>query len=110
MEWPLTSVSPLKPRPQALRRLVGELDGHLQQRDGEEAVRLGGHPQAEAVVHAVRLSHRVHQLVQEVQAQVAVLQQSPAALQTDRRTMELLIELSEKPRPPFTSMAHARLG
>ena len=49
-------------------------------------VDLRGHPEAEAVVDGVRLRDGVHQLVHEVQAQVTVLEQSPAALQTHSST------------------------
>lgn len=76
----LTSIGPLESCFETLWWFTGEFDGHLQQRDGEVAVLLSGHPQAETFVNAVRICQHVHQLIHEVQPQVAVLQQSPATL------------------------------
>jgi hypothetical protein len=85
----------------ALGRFVSELDGHLRQKqhfikekreellmvqdlqeaDGELGVHLGGHPEAERVVHEVCLDQQVHRLSAERQRQVDVLHQNPAPVQ-----------------------------
>lgn len=69
-----TSISPFEPRPQALRRFTGELDGHLQESYREVSVDLCGHPETEVSVYELRLCHGVHQLIHKVQTQMAVLQ------------------------------------
>ena len=67
-------VRPLQAGPDALRRLVGELDGHLQQPDGEVLVDLGRHPQPEVLVDFLSIDDSLHDLLAELQRQVAVLQ------------------------------------
>ena len=62
-----------------LGRLVGELDGHLEQADGEAPVDLGGKPDPEAVVHLLGVDHGLHDLVAEAEGEVAVLQEQPVA-------------------------------
>eukprot|EP00964_Phaeocystis_antarctica_P136255 scaffold100686_cov63-Phaeocystis_antarctica.AAC.1 len=72
-------VRTLEARAHARRRLVGDLDGHLQQADGELGVRLGRDPQAEGVDGVDEHEHVLLHLREEAEAQVAVLQQDPVA-------------------------------
>mmetsp|Transcript_14309 Transcript_14309/g.34769 ORF Transcript_14309/g.34769 Transcript_14309/m.34769 type:complete len:690 (-) Transcript_14309:4721-6790(-) len=60
--------------------LVGELDGHLKQADGEQRVRLCGDPQPEVLVQLFGLGEEVFNLGQVRQPQVGILQQHPLAL------------------------------
>ena len=76
----LTSVCSLQTGLDTLRRLIGELDRNLQQRDWELGVHFGRHPQTELVVHRLRLQNKQEQLVHEVQAKMAVLKKRPAAV------------------------------
>ena len=64
----------------ALRRLVGELDGGLEEVDGELGIGLGGDPAAELFVDHFGCQDCVQELFQEAETQVTVLQQDPAAL------------------------------
>mmetsp|Transcript_33722 Transcript_33722/g.73616 ORF Transcript_33722/g.73616 Transcript_33722/m.73616 type:complete len:922 (-) Transcript_33722:2039-4804(-) len=73
-----------QPRLHAHGRLVGDLDAHLQQPDGELRVGLRRDPQAEVLVDLLRLDQELLHLVQVGQAQVHVLQQHPLALQRGR--------------------------
>ena len=63
----------------ALRRLVGELNGRLQQAAGEAGVHFGGDPQPEGRVDQLAVHQRVQDLFAEGQIQVTVLQQEPVA-------------------------------
>lgn len=56
----LTTICPSQSRPEALRWLIGKLDGHLKESDGELLVNLGGDPQAESVMHSLRFCNYVH--------------------------------------------------
>jgi len=65
-------------------RLVGHLDRHVQQADREEGVRLGRDPAAELVVYLLGLggallNDRRLELAHHLEAEVAVLEQHPAA-------------------------------
>ena len=73
-------VGPPQSRLDALRGLAGVLDAGLQQVDGELPVHLGGDPQTEVVVDILRLQHGGQNLVQEVETEVAVLQEDPPTL------------------------------
>eukprot|EP00959_Pyramimonas_sp_CCMP1952_P101732 2128261-Pyramimonas_sp.AAC.1 len=53
--WEVLLLPAQEPRLDAGGRLVGELDGPLQQPDGEVGMRLAGHPQAELLVRHRRL-------------------------------------------------------
>ena len=64
----------------ALRGLTGVLDAGLQQVDGELRVHLGGDPQAELAVDILCLQHGGQNFIQEVQTEVAVLQEDPSPL------------------------------
>eukprot|EP00955_Chlamydomonas_euryale_P005073 54229-Chlamydomonas_euryale.AAC.5 len=67
------------------RGLVGDLDAHLQQANGELRVRLCGDPQAEVLVDVLLLDQvRLH-LGQIRQPQVRVLEQHPLTLECRRR-------------------------
>lgn len=63
-----------------MRRLIGELDGGLQEVDGELGVDLGGQPHPTTAVDVFGVGNRLQQLVQEVQAQVAVLEEEPTSV------------------------------
>ena len=63
-----------------LRGLTGVLDAGLQQVDGELPMHLRGDPQTEVVVDILSFQHSGQHLVQEVQTEVAVLQEDPASL------------------------------
>ena len=67
------SVGSLHTRSDPLRWLVGELQGHLQQADGELLVDLRGDPQPEGGVDVVGVQHGLHDLVTEVKREMAVL-------------------------------------
>ena len=73
-------VGPPQSRLDALRGLAGVLDAGLQQVDGELPVHLGGDPQTELAVDILRLQHSGQNLVQEVETEVAVLQEDPSSL------------------------------
>ena len=73
-------VRPLEACLHSLWRLKSVLDGGLQQVDGVFGVHLCRQPQAEVVVDLLCLQHALQQLIQEVQGQVRVLQESPASL------------------------------
>eukprot|EP00959_Pyramimonas_sp_CCMP1952_P110260 2307024-Pyramimonas_sp.AAC.1 len=62
------------------RRLVGDLDAHLQQADGELRVWLRCDPEAEILVDLLRLDQKLLHLLEVRQAQMHVLQQHPLAL------------------------------
>jgi hypothetical protein len=64
----------LQASPHSDRRLVCELDAHLQQADGEEGVRLGCDPEAETLVDLLRLQQKLLQLTKVPEPQVSVLQ------------------------------------
>ena len=64
----------------ALRGLAGVLDAGLQQVDGELLVDFGRDPQTEVVVDILCLQDGGQNLVQEVEAKVAVLQEDPPSL------------------------------
>mmetsp|Transcript_20779 Transcript_20779/g.35680 ORF Transcript_20779/g.35680 Transcript_20779/m.35680 type:complete len:340 (-) Transcript_20779:11876-12895(-) len=72
-------VRPQEPCSHALRRLIGQLDGHLQQPNGEGLRGLCRDPEAELLVDVRRvlLDQHLQQLPQERQPQVAVLGQGP---------------------------------
>eukprot|EP01136_Pigoraptor_vietnamica_P000134 Opistho-1_new@25059 len=91
-------VRALEARLDALRRLVRELDARLQQADRELRVLLRRDPKAEVLVDLLRHRQRVEQLVHKVEAEVAVLQQHPAA-----RLHELL---HQAPRVHLLALAH----
>ena len=83
----------------ALRRLVGERDRALQQVDAEVWVLLSGHPEPERLVRVLVLLHGGLQLGEEVQRQVTILEQHPAAI---------LLEVGEQPPGVhFLPLAHA---
>ena len=63
-----------------LRRLVGELDAHLEQANWEPGVDLGGEPYPEVCVYLLRVYNGLHDLLAKVEREVAVLQQEPVAL------------------------------
>mmetsp|Transcript_29465 Transcript_29465/g.94343 ORF Transcript_29465/g.94343 Transcript_29465/m.94343 type:complete len:339 (+) Transcript_29465:1535-2551(+) len=65
--------------------LVGDLDAHLQQADGELRVRLGGDPEAEVLVDLLRLDQEGLHLAQVPQAQVGVLEEHPLPLRGGHR-------------------------
>ena len=63
-----------------MRRLIGELDGRLQEVDGELGVDLGGQPHPTTTVDVFGVGDRLQQLVQEVQAQVTILEEEPTSI------------------------------
>ena len=68
-------------------RLVGELDGHLEEADGELRVGLGGDPQPKVVVNVRLLRSLGHvrlNLGHVVQAEVGVLEQHPVPFPRSR--------------------------
>ena len=81
MKTKQTDVGALESCFDAVGRLVRELDGDLQQADGELGVRLGGDPDAEQFVDVLRFRERDQQFLHELQTQVTVLQKRPAALE-----------------------------
>ena len=83
-------------------RLVGELDGHLEEADGELRVGLGGDPQPEVVVKLLRLGEVHLDLGHVVQAEVGVLQNHPLALLDSR--------LDELPCDDLLPLAHGHAG
>ena len=62
-----------------LWRLVGELDGHLEQPDREVWVDLRGEPDAEVCVHLLRVDDGLHHLVAKVEREVTVLEEDPVS-------------------------------
>lgn len=76
----LTAICPFQSCPEALWRLVGKFNGHLKECNGELLMHLGGHPQAESIVYHLGFYNDVHELIHEIQSQMAVLQECPTSL------------------------------
>ena len=73
-------VGPLQASPDALGRLVGELDGHLQQTDGEAGIDFGRQPETEIGVNFLCVDDRLHDFITKVQGQVAILKKQPMSI------------------------------
>lgn len=73
-------VRPLQAGSDPLRRLVGELDGHLQETDGELLVHLRRQPQPEGVLDGIRVQHHRHSFRRERKGQMDVLEEDPTAV------------------------------
>lgn len=76
----LTAICSFQSCPEALRRLIGKFNGHLKECNGKLLMNLSGHPQAESVMDHLSFCNHVHQLIHEVESQVAVLQKGPSSL------------------------------
>lgn len=65
----------------ALWGLKRVLDGGLEEVDGVFVMDLSGQPETEVIVTLLSLQDGFEKLIQEIQCQVSVLQQSPASLE-----------------------------
>ena len=74
------AVCPLKARLDTLWGLSCELDGRLEEVDGELGVWLSGDPAAEAMVDGLSGGDDIQKLIHVLQPQVAVLEQHPVTL------------------------------
>ena len=63
-----------------MRWFVGKFDGRLQEVDGKLGVALRGDPHSKALMDVLGCGDRLQELVQEVQAQMTVLQEQPPSI------------------------------
>ena len=70
----------------ALRGFVGEFDGALQQRDGEERVRLHRNPDSHRFVRTFAGEGEIQQFLHKFKTQMAILEQDPSSFNSVEKT------------------------